>query len=184
MPFQPRDIVLYGFGRIGRLLARELISKVGGGKQLRLRAIVTRDSIDAKTLEKRANLLRHDSIHGDFEANIEIDTTQGALIINGSTVHIISAKNPEEIDYTKYGIRDALVIDNTGAFRDDKELARHLQSKGAAQVLLTAPGKGVPNIVYGVNEHVINTKEASIFFCSILYDKCDIPDISRYRRKK
>ncbi|SMG47820.1 glyceraldehyde-3-phosphate dehydrogenase [Sphingobacterium psychroaquaticum] len=163
VPFQPRDIVLYGFGRIGRLLARELISKVGGGKQLRLRAIVTRDSIDAKTLEKRANLLRHDSIHGDFEANIEIDTTQGALIINGSTVHIISAKNPEEIDYTKYGIRDALVIDNTGAFRDDKELARHLQSKGAAQVLLTAPGKGVPNIVYGVNEHVINTKEASIF---------------------
>ena len=161
--FEPRDVVLYGFGRIGRLLARELISKAGAGRQLRLRAIVTRDNIDAKTLEKRATLLRNDSIHGDFQGEVEIDVEKGALIINGATVQIISAKNPEEIDYTAYGIQNALVIDNTGAFRDDKELARHLTSVGASQVLLTAPGKGIENIVYGVNNDMIDTEKDKIF---------------------
>ena len=161
--FDARDVVLYGFGRIGRLLARELISKVGAGHQLRLRAIVTRDNIDAKSLKKRATLLQNDSIHGDFEGVVEVDVEKGALIINGSTVYIISAKNPEEIDYTKYGIDNALVIDNTGAFRDEAELSRHLTSNGASQVLLTAPGKGVPNIVYGVNNDMIDTENNPIF---------------------
>jgi len=161
--FEPRDVVLYGFGRIGRLLARELISKAGAGRQLRLRAIVTRDTIEEKSLLKRAILLRNDSIHGDFEGEVEIDIERGALVINGTTVNIISAKNPEDIDYTQYGIDNALVIDNTGAFRDDKELSRHLSSKGATQVLLTAPGKGIPNIVYGVNTSAINTETNTIF---------------------
>lgn len=161
--FQPKDVVLYGFGRIGRLLARELIAKVGAGKQLRLRAIVTRDQIDAKSLEKRASLLRHDSIHGDFEGVVDIDVENGALIINGTTVHMITAKAPEDIDYTQYGIHNALVIDNTGAFRDDKELSRHLTSTGANQVLLTAPGKGIPNIVFGVNEEQVDVKNTNIF---------------------
>lgn len=161
--FEPKDVVLYGFGRIGRLLARELISKVASGHQLRLRAIVTRDNIDEKTLRKRANLLQSDSIHGEFDGIVEVDITKESLIINGTTVRFISAKSPEEIDYTKYGIKDALIIDNTGAFRDDKELSRHLSSKGAKQVLLTAPGKGIPNIVYGVNNDMINTKKDNVF---------------------
>ncbi|MVZ66511.1 glyceraldehyde-3-phosphate dehydrogenase [Sphingobacterium sp. DK4209] len=161
--FEPRDVILYGFGRIGRLLARELISKAGGGRQLRLRAIVTRDQLDAKTLEKRASLLRQDSIHGDFEGQVEVDVEKGALIVNGVPVYIISAKTPEEIDYSQYDIKEALVIDNTGAFRDRDELSRHLSSKGVSQVLLTAPGKGVPNIVYGVNEFDADRKKDNIF---------------------
>ncbi|MEI2275448.1 glyceraldehyde-3-phosphate dehydrogenase [Sphingobacterium sp. ML3W] len=159
----PRDVVLYGFGRIGRLLARELINKSGSGKQLRLRAIVTRDPNDAKSLLKRAALLKSDSIHGEFEGEVYTDPEKNALIINGITVNVISAKQPEDIDYTTYDINNALVIDNTGAFRDEKELARHLASKGASQVLLTAPGKGVPNIVYGVNENTIDLEEHAIF---------------------
>lgn len=161
--FTPRDVVLYGFGRIGRLLARELINKAGAGRQLRLRAIVTRDTIDEKNLLKRAILLRNDSIHGNFEGEVEVDIEKEALIINGTTVNIISAKNPEDIDYTTYGIHNALIIDNTGAFRDEKELSRHLSAKGASQVLLTAPGKGIPNIVYGVNSHKIDNESTSIF---------------------
>ena len=149
----PKNVVLYGFGRIGRLLARELMSKTGKGSQLRLRAIVTRDKNDATTLEKRASLLRHDSIHGDFQGSVIADVENNALIINGTTVHIITANAPEDIDYTAYGIKDALIIDNTGAFTDEKALARHLTSKGADKVLLTAPGKGVPNIVHGVNQN-------------------------------
>ncbi|HLS71793.1 MAG TPA: glyceraldehyde-3-phosphate dehydrogenase [Chitinophagaceae bacterium] len=160
---EARDVVLYGFGRIGRLLARELIYKAGSGKQLNLRAIVTRDKIDESTLLKRASLLQSDSIHGDFNGSVEIDVENQALIINGITVYIISANAPEDIDYTKYGIKDALVLDNTGAFRDKEALSRHLKSKGAAKVLLTAPGKGIPNIVYGVNHEEYTAESHDIF---------------------
>lgn len=160
---QPKDVVLYGFGRIGRLLARELMSKMGKGTQMRLRAIVTRDRNDASSLEKRASLLRYDSIHGDFQGSVIADPENNALIINGTTVYMITAASPEEIDYTSYGIDDALVIDNTGAFTTQEALARHLTSKGVDKVLLTAPGKGVPNIVHGVNQNEYNPDEVNIF---------------------
>lgn len=160
---EPKDVVLYGFGRIGRLVARELMTRTGKGNQLRLRAIVTRGEINETVLEKRASLLRNDSVHGDFSGMVSVDVKNSALIINGTTVNIISANAPEDIDYTKYGINNALVIDNTGAFRDDKALERHLKSKGVEKVLLTAPGKGVPNIVHGVNHLEHNPDEVKIF---------------------
>ncbi|MCZ8169951.1 glyceraldehyde 3-phosphate dehydrogenase [Flavobacterium fontis] len=160
---KPKDVVLYGFGRIGRLLAREMMSKIGKGEQLRLRAIVTRDRNDAQSLEKRASLLRYDSVHGDFEGSVSADVDNNALIINGTTVHIITAAGPEEIDYTQYGIEEALVIDNTGAFTTEEALKRHLTSKGVEKVLLTAPGKGVPNIVHGVNHNDYNPDEVKIY---------------------
>lgn len=159
----PKDVVLYGFGRIGRLVARELMTRTGKGSQLRLRAIVTRGVIDEKILEKRASLLRNDSVHGDFSGTVSIDVKNSALIINGTTVNIISANAPEDIDYTKYKIENALVIDNTGAFRDKKALSRHLKSKGIGKVLLTAPGKEIPNIVYGVNHSEHNPDKVDIF---------------------
>jgi glyceraldehyde 3-phosphate dehydrogenase len=160
---QPKDVVLYGFGRIGRLLARELMNKMGKGSQLRLRAVVTRGEINQTVLEKRASLLSIDSVHGDFLGTVQTDEENNALIINGTTVHMISAKQPEDIDYTAYGINDALIIDNTGAFRDKEALSRHLVAKGASKVLLTAPGAGVPNIVHGVNHGENNPDEVDIF---------------------
>ncbi|EAR01550.1 glyceraldehyde-3-phosphate dehydrogenase [Maribacter sp. HTCC2170] len=160
---KPKNVVLYGFGRIGRLLARELMAKTGKGNQLRLRAIVTRGIISEEILEKRANLLRTDSVHGRFLGTVDIDIKNSALIINGTTVHVISAKQPEDIDYIKYGIEDALLIDNSGAFRDQEQLSRHLRSKGIAKVLLTAPGKEVPNIVHGVNHLEYDPDNTHIF---------------------
>ncbi len=160
---EPKDVVLYGFGRIGRLLARELASQMGKGQQLRLRAVVTRDKNDPVLLEKRASLLRHDSVHGDFDGNVIADHENNALIVNGVTVTKISAAQPEDIDYTTYGINNALIIDNTGVFKDDVALARHLKSVGADKVLLTAPGKGVPNIVYGVNHEEYSPADVNIF---------------------
>jgi len=159
----PREVVLYGFGRIGRLLARELASKMGKGSQMRLRAIVTRGELTPVVLEKRAALLRNDSVHGEFLGSVIADFDKKALIIDGTTVYMISSNAPEAIDYTKYGITNALVIDNTGAFRDEEGLGRHLQAKGISKVLLTAPGKGVPNIVYGVNQRNYNPDDVSIF---------------------
>lgn len=160
---EPKDVVLYGFGRIGRLLARELMTKAGKGSQLRLRAIVTRDENNATNLEKRASLLSQDSVHGDFAGTVSFDPSNKALIINGTTVKMITAKQPEDIDYTTYGIKNALIIDNTGAFRDDIALSRHLKAKGAHKVLLTAPGKGIPNIVHGVNHLEYSPDAINIF---------------------
>ena len=155
---EPVDVVLYGFGRIGRLVARELIAQEGRGTQLRLRAIVARGD-DGLSLEKRASLLRVDSIHGHFPGTVDVDHEGKKLVINGRPVAIISASAPEEIDYLNYGIEDALLIDNTGAFRDRDALARHENCPGIAKVLLTAPGKGVPNVVFGVNQDMVDPKE-------------------------
>jgi glyceraldehyde 3-phosphate dehydrogenase len=154
---QPQDIVLYGFGRIGRLLARLLIDKAGGGDVLRLRAIVVRKgSQSANDLEKRAALLRQDSVHGSFRGTIRVLNESNTLVINGNPVRVIYADTPEDIDYNDYQINDALIVDNTGLWSDRNNLQRHLRP-GAKKVLLTAPaGDDIPNIVYGVNHHQIN----------------------------
>ena len=159
---QPRDVVLYGFGRIGRLAARELIRQAGKGQQLRLRAIVTRGSSDADII-KRASLLRNDSVHGAFKGTVLEDLENKALIINGQIVRMINAANPEDIDYTEHGINNALVIDNTGVFTTRETLSRHLQSKGVSKVLLTAPGKEMPNIVFGINQQSLNLEDEKLF---------------------
>ncbi|MDN3380196.1 MULTISPECIES: glyceraldehyde-3-phosphate dehydrogenase [unclassified Pseudoalteromonas] len=152
---EPRDVVLYGFGRIGRLLARLLIEKSGPYADLRLRAIVVRGGKEGD-LEKRASLLRRDSIHGPFNGSITIDKERNAIKANGSYIQVIYANSPSEVDYTAYGIENALVVDNTGIWKDEAGLGQHLESKGAAKVLLTAPAKGnIKNIVYGVNNQDI-----------------------------
>ena len=160
---KPKDVVLYGFGRIGRLLARELMAKTGRGNQLRLRAVVVRGELSEEVMEKRAALLKTDSVHGEFNGTVDVDAKNHSLLINGTTVKFISADRPEAIDYTAYGILNALVIDNSGAFRDKEALAGHLQAKGAGRVLLTAPGKGVPNIVHGVNHSDFDPDRTKIF---------------------
>ena len=160
--FQPKDVVLYGFGRIGRLAARELITQAGKGQQLRLRAIVLR-SVDDAQIIKRAALLRNDSVHGAFKGTVIEDIENKALIVNGQIIKLIEAKNPEDIDYSAYGIEDALIIDNTGVFTDREALSRHLQAKGAKNVLLTAPGKEIPNVVYGINHRNLDIENETIF---------------------
>ena len=159
---KPVDVVLYGFGRIGRLCARALIDNTGIGAQLRLRAIVTRNN-DPEQLVKRADLLRMDSVHGPFKGVISVDESARKLIINGEEVQMIAASDPSDIDYNAYGIDNALVIDNTGVWRDEEALSKHIQSKGVSKVLLTAPGKGIPNVVYGVNHLEHNTTEKNVW---------------------
>ena len=161
-PIEPRDVVLYGFGRIGRIAARELIKQAGKGQQLRLRAIVTRGSTD-KEIIKRASLLRMDSVHGAFKGTVDVDLEKKALVINGQIVNLIDAANPESVDYTAYGINNALVIDNTGVFTNREALSRHFQAKGVYKVLLKAPGKENPNVVYGINQGDLDLENEQIF---------------------
>ena len=158
---EPQDVVLYGFGRIGRLLARVMVEKAGGGNLLRLRAIVVRGRGDvAKDLEKRASLLRRDSVHGPFDGTIAVDADARTLTINGNVVQVIYADSPSEIDYTAYDIHNAVIVDNTGIWRDEAGLGQHLECKGAAKALLTAPGKGdIKNIVFGINHETIGDND-------------------------
>lgn len=160
---KPKDVVLFGFGRIGRIATRLLIEQTGKGEQLRLRAIVTRSYSDDE-LTKRAELLRNDSVHGAFLGTVIEDFANQSLIINGQSVRLIAANNPEDVDYTQYGIEDALLIDNSGVFRDRAALGRHLKSKGITKVLLTAPAGGdVPNIVTGINDGPYHQSEETIY---------------------
>ncbi|RKG34693.1 glyceraldehyde-3-phosphate dehydrogenase [Acinetobacter tianfuensis] len=157
-----KDVVLYGFGRIGRILARLMIAQSGLGRGLNLKAIVVRKSSDGD-LEKRASLLRRDSIHGSFSGTISVDEENEAIIANGQFIKVIYASSPAEVDYTAYGISDALVIDNTGKWRDAEGLSQHLNCPGASRVILTAPGKGdMKNVVYGVNQGDILDEDAII----------------------
>ena len=159
---EPQDIVLYGFGRIGRLLARLLIERTGSGDAMQLRAIVVRKGSE-DDLRKRANLLRRDSVHGRFTGSILVDDENNALIANGHFIKVIYSNSPEEVDYTAHGIRDAIVIDNTGKWRDREGLGQHLKAKGVSKALLTAPGKGdIKNIVFGVNDDAIADDEPII----------------------
>lgn len=173
----PRDVVLYGFGRIGRLAARILMDHAGSGHQLRLKGIVTRER-STDDLPKRASLLRKDSVHGKFGGVVLPDPENNAININGHSVKMISASSPSEIDYTAYGINNAIIIDNTGVWRDEKGLGEHLKSKGAGMVILTAPGKGdIPNIVYGVNHANYNASTSKIFSAASCTTNAIVPVI-------
>lgn len=155
-PQPGRDVVLYGFGRIGRLVARILLARASDVQGLRLRAIVVRKGGD-NDLVKRASLLRRDSVHGPFNGSITVDEKSNTIIANGTAISVIYADSPATVDYESAGIRDAIIVDNTGRWRDEQGLAQHLQSPGVSRVLLTAPGKGaLKNIVYGINHKDIS----------------------------
>ena len=159
---EPRDVVLYGFGRIGRIMARLMIERTTSNNPLRLRAIVVRGGRDGD-LEKRASLLRRDSIHGPFNGHITVDLENSAIVANGNYINVIYANQPEDIDYTEFGINNALIVDNTGVFKTEEDLARHLVPHGAEKVLLTAPAGGnIKNIVYGVNDDMIDAADSIV----------------------
>ncbi|MFT5117747.1 MAG: glyceraldehyde 3-phosphate dehydrogenase [Kiritimatiellia bacterium] len=157
---KPQDVVLYGFGRIGRLLTRLLVEKAGSGDQLRLRAIVVRKGKSADDLVKRSSLLRRDSVHGSFKGTIRVEEDTNTLVCNGSEIKVIYANSPTEIDYTEHDIHDAILLDSTGVWRDEEGLSQHLACPGISKVLLTAPGKGdIKNVVYGINNDTITLED-------------------------
>ncbi|KAA0155314.1 hypothetical protein FNF28_06729 [Cafeteria roenbergensis] len=186
---KPTDVVLYGHGRIGRLLNRMLVEKSAAGGKLVLRAIVVRQKASSRAidLEKRASLLKKDSVHGDFEGTVSFDSDSSTIVANGNPIRIIYASAPEDVDYTAYGIHDAIVVDNTGAFRTKEALERHRKCPGVKTVVLTAPasGGGVPTVVAGVNndritadEHIYSaascTTNAIVPILKLLHETCGV----------
>ena len=160
-PDNPQDIVLYGFGRIGRLMARMLAQTTGPGNYFRLKGVVVRKTGD-NDLVKRASLLRRDSVHGRFEGTIRVDLENELLVINGNPVKFIYSNSPIEVNYSDLGINSPIVIDNTGIWRNEHDLSQHLGS-GASKVILTAPAKGdIRNIVFGVNDGALKDSDKII----------------------
>ncbi len=160
-PNNPKNIVLYGFGRIGRLVARMMTQTTGPGNYFRLKAIVIRKATD-DDIFKRASLLTRDSVHGPFDGTVRVDEVNSTLVINGNPVKIIYASSPDEIKYKDFDIIEPIVIDNTGVWRDENSLSKHLKS-GASKVILTAPAKGdLKNIVYGINDNILKDKDSII----------------------
>ena len=167
---EPKDVVIYGFGRIGRLAVRILTEMMGRGEQLRLRAIVIRPRKAGEDHEeeliKRASLLRKDSIHGKLRGTVQIVPEENQLIINSCRVQMIFAEKPEDIDYREYGIHNALLIDSSGVWTDRVGLSKHLRP-GIDKVLFTAPGKGIKNLVYGINHENLSLEaEDDRIFCA------------------
>ena len=154
-PKEPKNIVLYGFGRIGRLVARMMTQTTGPGNYFILKAIVVRKGSD-DDIFKRASLLSRDSVHGSFDGTVRVDEENSNLVINGNVVNVIYASAPEDVNYSDYGINDPLVIDNTGVWRNEEGLSKHIKS-GANKVILTAPAKGdLKNIVHGINDDILD----------------------------
>jgi len=159
----PRDVVLFGFGRIGRMLARELCTDLALSTRLQLKAVVTRDPLDPAYLRKRASLFMKDSIHESFQGSVIIEEHTNCLIINDIRIRFISAQYPQEVDYSSFGIENGLLIDNTGLFRNHEELKIHLQDSAIEKVIVTAPARDVPNIIFGINDQQAYESTSNIF---------------------
>lgn len=134
-------IGISGMGRIGRLLIRNAFED---GNNLSIKAINS-----AHPIETIVHLLKYDSVHGTWDA--EISCNHGQLIINGQSIRIFYEREPVRIPWGSAGIHT--VIDATGQFNDRQGAQNHLKA-GASTVIITAPGKEMDlTVVMGVNDH-------------------------------
>jgi glyceraldehyde 3-phosphate dehydrogenase len=128
-----------GFGRIGRNFFRAAY------KDPSLQVVAVNDITDAKTL---AHLLKYDSVHGRFEASVEVK--ENAIVVNGKEVRVLSCKDAADLPWGKLGVE--IVIESTGIFTDRDGAGKHLAA-GAKRVIISAPAKGEDaTFVMGVNE--------------------------------
>jgi glyceraldehyde 3-phosphate dehydrogenase len=138
---QAKDVVLLGFDRIGRLLARLLLEKTGGGRNLRLKAVVLPlpkgDASHEEDLARRANLLLFDSSQGKFPGHLTVKSVDGQhfIIANGSRVTVVYADEASLWDLPKYGITDAILVHVTGDAKSRAELEKYLSVPGIQNVV-------------------------------------------------
>lgn len=139
-------VAINGFGRIGRLVFKLLIHSP------EVEIVAINDLTDIASL---VHLLKYDSVHGRFDANIE--TAADGLIVDGKKVKIVAEPNPAQIPWKTLDID--IVIESTGLFTHIDDASKHIEA-GAKQVIISAPGKGeVPTFVLGVNDHLIDPNQ-------------------------
>lgn len=142
-------VAINGFGRIGRLTFRELLTKSN------LEVVAINDLTDAKTL---AHLLKYDSNQGRF--NGEVKVSDNHLVVNGKRIQMFNERNPEDLPWKDLGID--VVVECTGHFRDQAGAGKHLTA-GAKRVVISAPASNdIKTVVIGVNDHTITDDDKII----------------------
>ncbi|HTJ49864.1 MAG TPA: type I glyceraldehyde-3-phosphate dehydrogenase [Cyclobacteriaceae bacterium] len=142
-------VAINGFGRIGRITFRALLSK----KEVDVVAI--NDITDIKTL---AQLFRYDSLHGVFQGEVSSDDKN--LIINGKKIRVYAEKDPSKLPWKDLGID--VVLESTGLFTEKEKAEAHVHA-GARKVVISAPATGdLKTIVLGVNDHILDGTETVV----------------------
>lgn len=136
-------LAINGFGRIGRLVLREVVERDD------IEVVAVNDLTDANML---AHLLKYDSVHGTFQG--EVEAKDGAFLVNGKEIKVFAEKDPANLPWKDLGVD--IVVESTGVFRDAEGLQKHITA-GAKRVILSAPAKGdVATFVMGVNHTEYN----------------------------
>jgi len=155
-------VAINGFGRIGRMVFRRAILDHN------LEIVAVNASYPAETL---AHLLKYDSNHGKFEADVKAE--KDALIVNGKRVQLLNNRNPELLPWKELEID--IVIEATGKFNSRDKASLHLDA-GAKKVILTAPGKQEDiTIVMGVNEGELNLEKHDVISNASCTTNCLAP---------
>lgn len=143
-------VAINGFGRIGRLSYRAMLSKTAD-----LEVVAINDLTDTKTL---AHLLKYDSVHGKFAGEVSYDAEN--LIVNGQKIRVYAEKDPKNLPWASNQID--VVLESTGRFVDEAGAGGHLTA-GAKKVIISAPASGnIPTVVLGVNDHTLTGNETII----------------------
>ncbi|MDB5683225.1 MAG: type glyceraldehyde-3-phosphate dehydrogenase [Sphingomonas bacterium] len=138
-------VAINGFGRIGRLVARAVLSRPDCGLEL----VAINDLADAKS---NALLFKRDSVHGPYKGSVEADGND--LVVDGRRIRVTAERDPANLPHAELGVDIALEC--TGFFTDAASAGKHL-SAGAKRVLISAPAKGVDlTVVYGVNHEKLS----------------------------
>jgi len=155
-------VAINGFGRIGRCFLRA--SK--GYQEFEVVAI--NDLTDAKTL---AHLLKYDSVHGIFAADIK--TGEGSITVDGREIKILAMTEPEKLPWKDLGVD--IVIESTGRFTDKPSASKHLNA-GAKWVIISAPAKEPDmTVCMGVNEETLDPKNHRIISNASCTTNCLAP---------
>jgi glyceraldehyde 3-phosphate dehydrogenase len=137
-------IAINGFGRIGRIFLRNILSRSG------VEIVAINDITDTATL---AHLFKYDSVHRGFKGAVTHD--DNSLIIDGKVIEVLSERDPSALPWAQMNID--LVIESTGRFTSKSGAQQHLVA-GAKQVIISAPSgdKDIPTVVLGVNDNNID----------------------------
>jgi glyceraldehyde 3-phosphate dehydrogenase (phosphorylating) len=146
-------IAINGFGRIGRNVLR---AHYEYGKKQGLQFVALNDLGDAKT---NAHLLKHDTAHGPFRGNVQVDGD--ALVVNGDRIKVLAERDPSKLPWKDLGVD--VVFECTGLFTSKAKTSAHIQA-GARKVIISAPGdKDVDRtIVMGVNDKDLKASDTVI----------------------
>lgn len=143
-------IAINGFGRIGRNIARAIYES---DLQEKIKLVAVNDT---SAIESNVHLLKYDSVHGRFAMDVRT-VNDHTISINGDEVRFFSETDPSNIPWGDQAVD--VVLECTGHFTSREKAEVHLRS-GAKKVLISAPaGKGVPTIVYGVNQHILKSTD-------------------------